>query len=138
MLAKENSTTKAPKVKHIYKIHFSCFDSSIEKDKYTVVYENNSYYYCKVHGTDKLLELDKTTVKTVYNVGGIGYFSCEIPLTNEDLTNEYRRKHLSTSYRMCNTVLQRYQQDISKVKNNIEIITQEYKKLFGRDIEEDL
>lgn len=45
----------------------------IFKSKYTVVYENKTYYYCKANGTDELKRITKSDVDTA----NYGYFSSQ-------------------------------------------------------------
>ena len=44
--------------KYIYELKLNK-NELLNKDKFTVVYENKTYYYCKINGTDELRAIKK-------------------------------------------------------------------------------
>lgn len=79
--------------------------------KYTVVYENKTYYYCKVSGTDDLRKFEKSNVETNdrYLVTSGEESSDVAPIITSRMVEE-NRKRLERSVMAIETGL-RYIQD---------------------------
>ena len=136
MLAKEDSTTKTPKIKYIW--HICRTATGIHKSKYTVVYENKTYYYCKENGSDMLIHVSKSRVKDKYSGEDYGHFSCDIDLSNDELALAHKKSCLLNAYRSANSAYKMHIRDAAIKEQRRDEVAEEYKKLFGHDIREDL
>lgn len=136
MLAKDSPNTKVPKVKYIY--HICRIAIGIHKSKYTVVYENKTYYFCKESGSDELIKIEKRDVKDTYSGEDYGYFSCIINLSSDEIVLAHKRFGLLNAYRSADCLYKMYIRDASIQEQRRDGVSEEYKKLFGHDIEEDL
>jgi septal ring factor EnvC (AmiA/AmiB activator) len=79
-------------------------DGRVYKNHHTVVYENASYYYCRVNGCDELLQISKD--KT--NKADSKYFCPEDEKTPEEMDKWVNRlkleQHIKTAERKIDSI----------------------------------
>jgi flagellar motility protein MotE (MotC chaperone) len=115
--------------KHIYECEKSYYDSKPIKNQYTVVYENKTYYYCKVNGTDELKHFTKA------NEDKIDFRGCFWSINDFDVTTkikqfeeEQRQKEIANTQRRISQV----EQERERLSKRLAEMNDEYLKLTNK------
>ncbi len=90
-------------IKYIYEYEITSNPKSIAySNQMTVVYENKTYYYCKVNGTDYLRNILKTNVNT-----GDRYFTTK-QANYDELIKQQEKYRLEKKAKFLQQVVQNY------------------------------
>ena len=94
----------------------------ISLDKFTVVYENKTYYYCKVSGSDELERLLKEIVETSNNfiISVDGNAEEYIKEILSEKFNELKKKNLYTEINKVSTMISTLTGELDRFKKRAE------------------
>lgn len=92
------------------------------KGRFTIVYENKTYYYCKVNGTDVLKEINKDLVNTPSSI----YFTDDCDKT---ISLSLQRKSITCEIARLQDARRRVQENIEYYRTGEENSLKELSKI---------
>ena len=129
--------------KFIYEL-FLDDNNDVQKNKYPVVYDNDEYYYCKVHGDDQLLQIPKGKVKNDIKIASLPIYMDHDPYEQFDRTQLHsaivalHRIRLRREYRNLMESYNCYKNMMHNINKRLGTIAIMYNAYSATPIEEDL